>query len=129
MTAPKEIDLTCPHCSSRLILVTESTQYWLDTGDLYCQTMKMEDADAPCHCPRCEWRGCRRDLVPSWAKEPAWIPWEGGECPVPGNTWVRIRFADGEESQPAPAKTWYWGRDQRGDPSDVTAYQLAEEPA
>lgn len=29
--------------------------------------------------------------------EAEWIDWAGGECPVPGETLVEVRFRDGDE--------------------------------
>lgn len=58
--------------------------------------------------------------------EPAWIPWDGGECPLPDTVkrW-EYRNRDGFESiDPAPPKLYRWIH--TGDCDDIVAYRLLE---
>ena len=51
----------------------------------------------------------------------AWVPWEGGECPVPDDTDVVFVCDEGYEcNTPAPAGELYWHRD-----AGIVFYRLA----
>lgn len=57
-------------------------------------------------------------------KEPDWIKWEGGECPVPEGTLVDVQHRDGEKFCGVPARTSYaedWKDDNS--PYDIVAYR------
>lgn len=59
-------------------------------------------------------------------EEPAWIPWGGGECPLPDTVkrW-EYRNRDGFESiDPAPPKSYRWIH--TGDCDDIIAYRVLE---
>ena len=51
----------------------------------------------------------------------AWVPWEGGECPVPGLTMVRVRWHGGIDSVDGP----FDAQNVVGWSEDVRAYRLA----
>lgn len=54
------------------------------------------------------------------------IPWNGGEMPVPGNVVVDLKFRGGGVTrEPAGASHYYWKHD--GDGSDIVAYKVIEE--
>jgi hypothetical protein len=40
--------------------------------------------------------------------EDGWIEWSGGECPVPVDAEVEIKFASGEYDDALPAGRWDW---------------------
>lgn len=58
-----------------------------------------------------------------------WIPWDGGECPVPNGTKVDVRLRSGEESfsleaiKDMLAGPAFWIKDDMS--SDIVAYRLA----
>lgn len=53
-----------------------------------------------------------------------WIEWHGGECPVPGDWMVDVRFRDlGAYSQPIPAGKLHWGH-YKNDLRDITHYRV-----
>ena len=55
-----------------------------------------------------------------------WIEWNGGECPVPGDTRVDIMTRNGDVSSGGlTAKSWFWNHD--GDSSDIIAYRIVEQ--
>ena len=49
-----------------------------------------------------------------------WIEWHGGECPVPPNTRVKVKFRDGDSQSGHPAYAYYWHHD--GDGADILTY-------
>jgi len=54
-----------------------------------------------------------------------WIEWSGGECPVDGNTLVRVKLRGGEYRSPDPAsyfRWWHSGTVAAGLPYDIVAY-------
>jgi hypothetical protein len=57
-----------------------------------------------------------------------WIPWSGGDCPVPAETPVQIRLGIEEsfdEDQPARrADTWRWDHGERCHRANITHYRL-----
>ena len=48
------------------------------------------------------------------------IKWNGGECPVPPNTRVEVKFRDGDSQSGHPAYAYYWHHD--GDGADILTY-------
>lgn len=58
-------------------------------------------------------------------KEPAWIPWEGGECPLPdGVRWWEAKLRSGTLVG-AEGKACRWSHD--GNAGDIMAYRVIEE--
>lgn len=55
-----------------------------------------------------------------------WIKWEGGECPVPPETIVEVRFRNGEVHGPIPSRGFDWKHEVMDD--DIIAYRLARQP-
>lgn len=53
-----------------------------------------------------------------------WTEWKGGECPVPSDTVVEVRFRDGEVSAGAEAAYFWW--DCRGKARDIVAYRVVQ---
>ena len=53
-----------------------------------------------------------------------WIEWNGGECPVAGDTLVEVRFQDGTHSKARKAAIWSWKHDFVN--SDIVAYRIVE---
>ena len=49
-----------------------------------------------------------------------WIKWNGGECPVPLDTIVEVKFRDGDSQSGHPAYAYYWPHD--GDGADILTY-------
>ena len=49
-----------------------------------------------------------------------WIKWNGGECPVPLDTIVEVKFRDGDSQSGHPAYAYYWHHD--GDGADILTY-------
>ena len=54
-----------------------------------------------------------------------WIKWNGGECPVPPNTRVKVKFRDGDSQSGHPAYAYYWHHD--GDGADILTYCIITE--
>lgn len=53
-----------------------------------------------------------------------WIDWRGGECPVPANSRVDIKFRDGDIGL-AQSANWDWSH--LGYRSDIIAYRIIPE--
>lgn len=53
-----------------------------------------------------------------------WIPWNGGMCPVPGDTLVEARFRKGATVATAPACEWEWELSPTFPESDTVAYRV-----
>lgn len=54
-----------------------------------------------------------------------WIKWEGGECPVPGDTEVKVRYRNGWiDNGPYPENGLRWWHS--GGSFDIIAYQIME---
>lgn len=49
-----------------------------------------------------------------------WIPWEGGDCPLPDYCMCEVQLADGERLSPLQAKRYAWERDLG--PGAITHY-------
>lgn len=54
---------------------------------------------------------------------PMWTGWDGGECPVPPDTRVDVRFRSGTEHYRMPAGGWRWMH--RSNDGDIVAYRIA----
>ncbi|WP_313444560.1 hypothetical protein [Brevundimonas sp.] len=54
--------------------------------------------------------------------ESGWIPWSGGENPVPGQR-VSVRLRDGAETDPEPSNMVFWRHQSRS--FDVVSFRLA----
>lgn len=56
------------------------------------------------------------------ADDDGWIPWSGGECPVPLDSKPGVRFRNGHESAVyVAARSWNWTHLRV--PSDIIAYK------
>ena len=44
------------------------------------------------------------------ADDEGWIPWSGGECPLPDECKCQIELQDGERPLPEPSRRWEWAR-------------------
>ena len=53
-----------------------------------------------------------------------WIPWNGGRCPVSGDTLVEARFRKGATAATAPACEWEWELSSEFPESDIVAYRV-----
>lgn len=60
-------------------------------------------------------------------EEPAdpdgWIPWAGGECPVP-NDRVLVKTQDGREEELRVGRLWQWTHDAERSYGDIIAYRV-----
>lgn len=74
--------------------------------------------DDPSFSLMCEYR-----IVPD---EDGWLPWYGGECPVPEGTRIEIRFSDNTiSSRLSNATSLKWSHKRL--PGDIFAYRVVEE--
>ena len=68
-------------------------------------------------------------LAEPQADEDGWIPWSGGECPIPEGMAFDLRFRDGAKliaaSSTWSATDWGWSLDSR--PYDIIAYRIVKE--
>lgn len=57
----------CPECGSHKVLVYEKTSFWVNSGEYFCNSVKMHDSDAEVQCndygSGCDWTGTRDQLV------------------------------------------------------------------
>ena len=51
-----------------------------------------------------------------------WIPWSGGECPIPESTSVEVRFRNKEKNSYLTAECWSWTHSQGG--YDITEFRF-----
>lgn len=66
------------------------------------------------------------DLVELVLDVEGWIEWNGGECPVPEETLVAVRFFNGKEpEEPRRAHQWAWGH-RRKVGYEIAAYKVVE---
>lgn len=56
----------------------------------------------------------------------SWIEWAGGECPVPPDTVIEVRFREGNNGgPPSPAGWWDWGHSAAfPDDYEILAYRV-----
>ena len=63
-------------------------------------------------------------LAEPQADADGWIPWSGGECPVPAGVRVDVLLRNGKKRQEEPG--WlFWGHGQLD--GDIVAYRIAKE--
>lgn len=55
-----------------------------------------------------------------------WIPWTGGECPVPGDTVVDVELRNGERFFDRESGYWDWRHSDLA--LDIIAYRVVKEP-
>ena len=56
-----------------------------------------------------------------------WIKWHGGECPVPPETMVKVKFRRGDSTSEHPASDYCWRH--YGEDHDIVEYRtVTEEP-
>lgn len=55
-----------------------------------------------------------------------WIEWNGGECPLPPETNVEVRFRNGKTSCTDDPFYWRWGHLSEASISDIIAYRVIE---
>ena len=60
------------------------------------------------------------------ADKDGWIEWHGGECPVPPDTRVDVKFRDGDKWNSDPANGVSWNHLDDG--RDIIAYRIASPP-
>lgn len=68
-------------------------------------------------------RALERSQPAPLADADGWIEWKGGECPVPSETLVKIKYRDGHVTHTGQASGWVWTHDF-GD-CDIIAYRIA----
>lgn len=67
----------------------------------------------------------RVDVPDGFSTSDGWIPWHGGECPVPGDAKVGVKFRCGETNDGLEAGRWGWG--PGGGDHIIVAYRLLDE--
>ena len=60
--------LLCPECDSDEVLVRSEQAFLVNTGEYYCESVKIFDSDAKVNCLKCSWRG-RRDQLQGWKED------------------------------------------------------------
>lgn len=55
---------------------------------------------------------------------PTWTEWNGGECPVPGDTVVEVRFFDGSIVRNRAGEWNYCWKGKKGFQSTIAAYRI-----
>ena len=56
---------TCPECGSDQVVTEHHQMLYVNSGEHYCHSMKMQDSDSPATCLECRWEGERADLKES----------------------------------------------------------------
>ena len=68
-------------------------------------------------------------LAEPQADADGWIPWSGGECPIPEGMAFDLRFRDGvtllAASSISPAAEWGWNHERS--PYGIIAYRIIKE--
>ena len=68
-------------------------------------------------------------LAEPQADADGWIPWSGGECPIPEGMAFDLRFRDGvtllAASSISPASEWGWNHERS--PYGIIAYRIIKE--
>jgi len=55
------------------------------------------------------------------------MPWEGGDCPVPLDSWVEIMCRSGGRDTDTASRFW-WGREYSPRPYEIIAYRKDQQP-
>ena len=58
-----------------------------------------------------------------------WIDWNGGECPVPPDMRVTVKFRDGDSQSGHPAYAYAYSWRHDGDGADIVEYRIVIEQA
>ena len=58
-----------------------------------------------------------------------WIDWNGGECPVPPDMRVTVKFRDGDSQSGHPAYAYAYSWRHDGDGADIVEYRTVTEQA
>lgn len=89
-----------------------------------CQVIGVVTGES-CNFVNVEINGVRYLSNKSCLAHDKWIPWKGGNCPIPDNTPHRIRFRDGWESETVinPRLRWYHDNND----GDIIAYQIRKD--
>ena len=58
-----------------------------------------------------------------------WIKWHGGECPVPPDMRVTVKFRDGDSQSGHPAYAYAYSWRHDGDGADIVEYRIVIEQA
>lgn len=81
------------------------------------------------HCLKCgaeslpEQSGCRKE--DTQAREPEWMSWSGGECPLPADTIVEVKFYDRQTESGSKASAYVWRHGALGVRElDIIAYRV-----
>lgn len=69
----------------------------------------------------------RVDVPDGFSTSDGWIPWHGGECPVPGDAKVEVKFRCGETNDRLEAGRWRWGWGPGDGSHSIVAYRLLGE--
>lgn len=56
-----------------------------------------------------------------------WIKWHGGECPVPPETMVKVKFRRGAPEREERAGRYFWNHE--GEDDDIVEYRIVTEQA
>jgi len=55
--------LACPECQSEEVTLITETEYFANTGDLFCHSVKPHDANSKALCFPCGWTGKHNQLL------------------------------------------------------------------
>lgn len=66
----------------------------------------------------------RKEYLDKQPSEPAWIPWEGGECPLPDGVTFEFKRRDGLASKMINDGCFRWKH--LAQPDDILAYRVIE---
>lgn len=55
--------LCCPNCKSTNVLAEDISLFEVNTGNMWCNTVRSTDYDTKVNCRDCEWTGIRGELV------------------------------------------------------------------
>ena len=58
-----------------------------------------------------------------------WIKWHGGECPVPPETMVKVKFRCGAPEREERAGRYFWNHEGEDDDTDIVEYRTVTEKA
>ena len=108
---------------------------WLSVGGGDEADMQVEELDEMFASYRASLEAA--PVLDAEAGEDGWIPWEGGECPVPPETLVDVEFRNGVRRERSSA--WVWSSNlgpsdndlwkHEGNPDcHIIAYRLHKEP-